>query len=415
MKHAYRARRLIGSTVAAVIGVSYCLASEQTVALAHPGIPPLVSLHPLNLPPHRSVGNSVAMDLDTAIVGAPGDSSSTGAAYVFTRALTGGWQEQAELTGSQAASGDEFGISVAVASDTALVGTGVTDSPAAYVFVRNGTSWTPEARLDVARGVMSVALSSSGDRAVVGVSGANDPLTEAAYVFARQDGQWVREAVLGPDPGTPPGSGFGYSVSISGDTVAVGAQGEDNSNGAVYVFQRDSSGTWHRQARLAFVGSGDSPALFGWSVGLAERTLMVGALGESGFRGAAYIFQETGQGLWSQQARLVPEEPPQGDQCFGFSVGLTLYGALIGQPCDGEHGGLTTHVYVFSRDTEGAWSRRLSLTSPLGEDTSNFGSAIATNGMDVLIGSPSEEPQGAAYVLECLPCLLYGDQASPEP
>lgn len=419
MKHAHRARRLIGATAAAVIGASYCLASQGTTASGPANdpvaIPPLVSLHPLNLPSHLSVGNSVAMDLDTAIVGAPGDSTATGSAYVFTRALTGQWQQQAELTGDPAAIGDEFGISVAVAGDTALVGTGVTDSPAAYVFVRNGSSWAPQARLDVGRGVMSVALSSSGDRAVVGVSGAVQPAVEAAYVFERElGGKWEREAILRPDPGTPPRSGFGYSVSISGDTIAVGAEGENDGNGAVYVFERDPSGTWQRQARLAFVGNGNGPALFGWSVGLTERTLMVGALGENGFRGAAYVFQQTAQGLWSQQARLVSDDdPPPGDQCFGYSVGLTLYGALVSQPCDGEHGGLTTRVYVFSRDRQGVWSQRLALSSPVAPDTANFGAALATNGMDVLIGSPSEEPQGAAYVLECLPCLLYGDQPSP--
>jgi hypothetical protein len=189
--------------------------------------------------------------------------------------------------------------------------------------------------------------------------------------------------------------------------VAIGAQGENNSNGAVYVFERDTGGNWRRQVRLAFVANEPTPALFGWSVGLAGRTLMVGALGENGFRGAAYIFQQTAGGQWPQQAHLVPEDPAQRYQCFGFSVGLTLYGALISQPCDGEGG---TRVYVFSRDTSGAWSQRITLTSPLAQDTANFGAALATNGLDVVIGSPSEEPAGAAYVLECLPCLLYGDK-----
>jgi len=412
MTHPFRARRLLPTAVAALIGVSYCFASDLTASGARGQnvSPSLVSLHPQNLPPHRSVGNSVAMDLDTAIVGAPGDSSGTGAAYVFTRALTGEWRQQAQLTSADATSGDEFGASVAVASETALVGTGVSDSPAAYVFVRHGSTWTPEARLDVGRGVMSVALSSSGDRAVVGVSGAVNPTIEAAYVFARGPGKWVQEAVLAPNPGTPPGSGFGYAVSISDNVVAIGAQGENSSNGAVYIFERDAGGTWRRQVRLALVSTDHSPAMFGWSVGLAGRTLMVGAFGENDFRGAAYIFQQTQAGLWSQQARLVPDARSPGYQCFGFAVGLTLYGALIGQPCDGEGGGLSTRVYVFSRGTSGAWARRVAVSSPAAADTANFGAALATNGLDVVIGSPSENPAGAAYVLECLPCLLYGGE-----
>jgi hypothetical protein len=409
--HRFRARQLLWITVAGALGISYCLGSELTGAgRSRPEIvsPSLVSLHPRNLAPRHSFGNSVAMDLDTAVVGAPGDSSGGGAAYVFARTLTGEWQEQAQLTRPDGLSADEFGTSVAVASETALVGTGVSDSPAAYVFVRNGLSWTPQARLEVARGVMSVALSASGDRAVVGVAGGANPTIEAAYVFARHPGgKWVPEAVLTPNPGTPPGGGFGYSVSISEDAVAVGAQGENSSNGAVYVFERSADGSWHRQMRLAFVASGHSAALFGWSVGLSGRTLMVGAFGENGFRGAAYIFQQTPAGLWPQQARLVPDDPAPGYQCFGLAIGLTLYGALISQPCDGGSG-LTTRVYVLSRDSNGAWSRRLEVSSPVAASTANFGAALATNGLDVVIGSPSEEPSGAAYVLECLPCLLYG-------
>jgi hypothetical protein len=101
-------------------------------------------------------------------------------------------------------------------------------------------------------------------------------------------------------------------------------------------------------------------------------------------------------------------------QCFGFSVALTLYGALIGQPCDGEGGRQSTRVYLFSKAGDaqagaaGAWSRRTVVSSPRADSVANFGAALATNGLDVVIGSPNEAVGGAAYVLECLPCLLYG-------
>jgi hypothetical protein len=246
----------------------------------------------------------------------------------------------------------------------------------------------------------------------VGVSGAESPAVEAAYVFARQgEGTWVREALLGPLPGTPAGSGFGWSVAISEDLVAVGAQGENGGSGAVHLFQRDADGRWQRQARLA-LRTEHPPALFGWSVALSGRTLMVGAFGENSFRGAAYLFQQGAGGLWSKQARLVPDDSQGSYQCFGFSVALTLYGALIGQPCDGEGGQQATHVQLFSRGPApgAAWSHRAVMSSPHRDSTANFGAALATNGLDVVIGSPSEEPGGAAYVLECLPCLLYGER-----
>lgn len=401
-----------------LLGLS-CLTGEVNGSepLEVPGdspAPPLLRLRPAEIPnlaPRRALGNSVAMDLDTALVGDPGGPAAAGRAYVFTRSLTGQWQPQALLSGS-GQKNDEFGVSVAVAGETALVGTGPTAMPTAYVFVRTGTTWSRQALLSVGRGMMSVALARGGDRAVVGVSGSINPVLEVAYVFARQDdGSWTQEAVLQPSPGTGPGSGFGAAVAILEDRVAIGAQGENGGNGAVYVFDRDATGHWERQARLA-LKSDHPPALFGWSVALAQDTLMVGAFGENDYRGAAYLFQQTSSGLWSRQARLIPEDPHAPYQCFGFSVALTPYGALIGQPCDGEGTRQATHVSLFSRTqtsgTELAWTRRGVFTSPLAPSTVNFGAALATNGLDVIIGSPGEEPGGAAYVLECLPCLLYG-------
>jgi hypothetical protein len=401
---------VLGTLACALLGVARLHASELPGSLAqgdNSAAPGLLPLHPRN-PVHSALGTSVAMDLDTAVVGDPGGQNAPGMAYVFTRALTGEWLQQAQLSGLSP--GEAFGTSVAVAGEHALVGTGITDDPAAYLFVRSGGSWSREARLPVGRGLMSVALSAAGDRAVVGVSGGADPAVEAAYVFARGgDGHWAREALLTPGPGTPPGSGFGWSVAISDSLVAIGAQGENGGNGAVHVFSRNPGGHWQRQSRLA-LATPTPPALFGWSVALAGQTLMVGAFGENSFRGAAYLFRQEGTGSWSQLARLVPEASPSPYQCFGFAVSLTLYGALIGQPCDGEGSHQMTHAYLFSRDPSGAWSRRTVLSSPVGASTAHFGSALATNGLDVVIGSPGEEPGGAAYVLECLPCLLYGQE-----
>jgi hypothetical protein len=191
--------------------------------------------------------------------------------------------------------------------------------------------------------------------------------------------------------------------------VAVGAQGENAANGAVHIFHRTSEGRWQRQSHLA-LKTDHGPALFGWSVALSGRTLMVGAFGENSFTGAAYLFQQGDAGTWTQLGRLVPDSPRAAYQCFGFSVAVTLYGALIGQPCDGEGGQQVTRAYLFSRDPSGAWSRRTAVTSPRAPSTANFGASLATNGIDVVMGSPSEAPGGAAYVIECLACLLYGEQ-----
>ena len=88
----------------------------------------------------------VAVEGDTAVVGAAGKNSGRGAAYVFTRTGTT-WSEEAKLTAADAASGDLFGGTVAVAGDTAVAGAYNHNSQrgAAYVFTRTGTTWTQQA------------------------------------------------------------------------------------------------------------------------------------------------------------------------------------------------------------------------------------------------------------------------------
>ena len=153
-------------------------------------------------------GVSVALDGDTALVGASlanvGANGDQGAAYVFIRTGSG-WTEQARLTAADGASGDHFGTAVAVEGDTAIVGASLangssgTDQGAAYVFSRSGTAWTQQDKLTADDGAewdqfgISVAL--SGDTALVGANfvdiGGNEA-EGAAYVFTRSGAAWTQ-------------------------------------------------------------------------------------------------------------------------------------------------------------------------------------------------------------------------------
>jgi FG-GAP repeat len=356
-------------------------------------------------------GTSIALDRRLAIVGAPGNDGNSGAAYVFALDGQGNWTQQAKLVPPDGAFDSQLGTSVAIAGNTALVGTGVTTPEAAHVFVRHGSTWVREARLEVPEGQLAVALSAAGDRAVVGTSGAAQSPTEAVHVFARHgNGQWVQEAILSPDTGHGTPTGFGSSVAISGNIVVVGANAEDSIAGAAYVFARDPAGRWTRQARLTPADQGvvTIDAAFGWDVAVQGRTILIGAFGYNFYQGAAYIFQQQG-GAWKQQARLAtPVDAPF--QCFGVSVALGFEAAIIGQPCHGQRGGLETHVYAYSKGLNGVWKQRAEVVSPAAGDTSDFGLSVATNGLSMVMGSPSEGTGGVAYAANCLPCLLYRSQ-----
>ena len=253
-------------------------------------------------------GDIVALsgDGNTMAVGAPLESSaakgingkgandpgqSSGAVYVYAR-NGNRWAEQAYIKASNPGSDDQFGYGVGLSADgnTLVVSAPYEDSGATGV---NGNQ-------------EDNSVENSG----------------AVYVFSRTGSSWSQQAYLkASNTGEKDeGDQFGYSVAVSddGNTVAVGAIGEDssakgvngnqkdegsNGSGAVYVFTR-SAGAWSQQAYVKSSTAARN-ALFGYSVALSANgdTLAVGAFDEDRGKGALYVFTRGG-GTWSQQARV---------------------------------------------------------------------------------------------------------------
>ena len=262
-----------------------------------------------------SFGISVSVSGDTALVGAHGDDdngSASGSAYVFVRS-NGVWAQQGKLTAGDGAPSDVFGRSVSVSNDTALVGAVGDDdngsaSGSAYVFVRSNGVWTQQGKLTAGDGAPSDSfgwsVSLSGDTALVGAYGDDDNgnYSGSAYVFVRSNGVWTQQGKLtASDGGDGGGTGFfsfgglfGRSVSVSGDTALVGADGDDDNgsaSGSAYVFVR-SNGVWTEQDKLT-AGDGASSDSFGWSVSLSGDTALVGANGDDdsgSSSGSAYFY-----------------------------------------------------------------------------------------------------------------------------
>jgi hypothetical protein len=265
-------------------------------------------------------GNSVALDGDTALVGAPVTISATdepaGAVYVFTRSGTT-WSEQAELNDPDGAYLDDFGGSVALDGDMALVGA----APGAYVFTRSGTTWSQQAELsdpgEASQNGLGNALALSGDTALVSappdtyiftcsgtgwsqqaqLSGFSGPVAidgETAligtYVFTRSGTTRSQQAELN-DPSPAAGDSFGISVALSGDTALVGASnetvGRHSDVGAAYIFTRSGT-SWSKQAELS-ASDGTASDFFGQCVALFGGTALVGACGQGSGAGAAYL------------------------------------------------------------------------------------------------------------------------------
>ncbi len=295
-----------------------------------------------NPDPFDYFGWSLALAGDTLVVGAPREASRatgvngnaadngaavSGAAYVFRR-TAGTWAQEAYLKASNTDPQDYFGHAVAVAGDTVAVsaigessdetgvsGTGgnnnAAESGAVYVYVRSGSLWTQQAYLKAsnseANDWFGAWLSLSGDSLAVGApyedsaaTGINgDPgngasNTGAAYVFVRTAGAWAQQAYL-KGPAADDNDEFGFCLALSGDTLAVAVQNDDSgaagingsaldnslrNTGSVVVYER-RAGQWTQTAYLK-AGNPDADDLFGWSLALSGRTLVVGAIDEDG-------------------------------------------------------------------------------------------------------------------------------------
>lgn len=368
-------------------------------------------------------GSSVAASGDTAVVGAPSDSHAggeyAGSAYVFVR--TGGvWTQQDKFIASDAAASDGFGWSVAVSADTALVGAIGDDdsgnySGSAYVFVRSGGVWTEQAKLTASDSAAfdefghSVAV--SGDTAVVGaLYDTHTGGTEAGsvYVFIRSGGVWTQQAKLTASDAAAT-ENFGISVAVSGDMALVGARGAFNAGtviGSVYAFVR-SGGVWTQQPKLTASDAAPND-YFGYSVAISGDMALVGAYGKNTggtAAGSAYVFVRSG-GVLTEQAKLTASDAAAYD-FFGYSVAISGETALVGAYHDNHAGGTSAgSAYAFVKPS-GGWTNMpetVKLTASDAASVDEFGYSVAISGDTALIGARGDDhaagPEaGSAYVV----------------
>lgn len=284
-------------------------------------------------------GWTVAIDGDTVVVGAPG----AGAAYVYVKPSTG-WVNMTETAKlSTTFGGSEAGQSVAVNGRVIVLGApNAEPAGGAYVFVEPVGGWTtssePNAELtgsDTSGGggsFFGVSVSIGGNTIVVGATDTDVSLPGAAYVFVEPAGGWVsstQTAELTPSDGILY-EWFGFSVSIAGDTIAVGAPADDvfPYDGAVYMFMRPSEGWANMTETAKLTGSTGN---LGWSVATSENTVVAGSFFHNDSHGAAYVFARPSTGWASTSTPNAQLTAPAGEQ-FGFSVGMSGNTSVVGAP-----------------------------------------------------------------------------------
>jgi hypothetical protein len=397
-----------------------------------------------------------------------------GAVYIFARAA-GSWVQEAYVKASNTKENGGFGEALSLSADgrTLAVGapteasaaTGVNgdqdndDAPnagAVYVFTRSADGWSQQAYVKASNTEiedlfgMALALSADGNTLVVGAEGEASvargvngdqisnaaPISGAVYVFSRAADQWSQQAYLKAS-NTAQNDSFGAALALSadGDTLAVGAAGEDSaaqgvngdeSNeaalgaGAAYVFSR-TAGLWQQQAYLKTSNS-EALDFFGHALALNAdgNTLAVTAVGESSSAtgvngdqrdnaalraGAVYVFTRAGK-TWSQQAYMKPSNTGAGD-FFGTSLSLSADGNTLAIAAPGEASAAdgiagdqndesvvnAGAVYVFVRSASQQWQQLAYAKAANSAEEDLFGSqvALSADGDTLAVGAPGED------------------------
>ena len=356
----------------------------------------------------------VSSDGQTLAVGAQTEAGGEGAVYVFTRSSSGDWNQAAYVKASNADADDNFGYSISLSGDGSTLAVGAYREDSDAIGINGGT-----------------AAVNNND----GVSAG------AAYVFININGSWSQQAYIKAS-NTRALDQFGWSVALNsdGNTLAVGATGEDSNAiginndqtntsatnaGAIYVFTR-SSGSWSQQAYVK-ASNTDTSDSFGFSVALSSdgNTLAVGAetedsnaIGINGDQtddsatnaGAVYVFTRSSS-TWGQQAYIKASNTGNGD-LFGGSVALSDDGNTLAVGAKNESGGSTGvngpdnndigssgAAYTFARTVVGNWSQQayIKAFNPGNFDSFNAISvALSGDGTTLAVGIHGEDSDATA-------------------
>ncbi len=384
---------------------------------------------PRSFPSNRDnhFGHSVSIDGNFAIVGVPGGNSAGntfgGVAYIYEKINTG-WVLRQRLVSNDSSSSNKFGWSVSIKGDLAVVGDpdynipqNITNSVGrAYIFQRNTSGiWVQVSQLNSTNpdpnGQFGYSVSIEANHAVVGQYGSVPGRT---YVFSRISPNWLLSQTL---LGDNPTGGFGVSVDIDNDKIIVG-QGFDNFGntntsdiGSAFIFE-NNNGIWTMMQKL-YSNDSDPNDFFGWSVAISQDRAIVGSYphvfdqfgNDSIFwAGAAYIFRED-NGNWPLEQKIVASDRNIetfnsfgniSGAVFGFDVDISKNQIVVGSFAASKDSNgqnyvpMTGACYIFIRDQNlqfNPWTETQKLVGLHRDESDQFGVAVGISENNLVIGS----------------------------
>ncbi|MEE8155822.1 MAG: dockerin type I domain-containing protein [Phycisphaerales bacterium] len=377
----------------------------------------------------------VSISGDVAVIGDSSAFGSLGAAFVYRRGPGGltDWKLQATLMAPEPDVGDIFGSSVAVSDDVIVVGAYGADTPdfqsgAAHVFRYDPDSamWSNETTLTASDGdasdIFGFSVSVDGDLVLIGArDDENEGLNQSgsAYIFRfdPDTSAWIEEAKL-TDPNAEEDDLFGVSVSIRGDVALVGAHGNDGLHGAAYVFRYnpDRPGDWLLETEIPSDGVGQD--WFGFSVSLSDGVAIVGAYRDNSTdkgndAGSAYIFRfDPDTSGWIEEQKITASDAAPLD-FFGWSVSISEDGnaVLVGATSDDDLGSKSGSAYVFryTPETRPPWQETTKLLASDGGPFDLLGSSVSISGDIAMI-----KGGGKGYIFAGMSGLDCNENGKPD-
>ncbi len=410
-------------------------------------------------------GYSVAISGNHAVVGAYNEDqdasggatlSNAGSVYVFE--LTGDvWAFQQKLVASDRGVDDQFGSAVAISGDYIIVGANMEDQDAsggatlaeagsAYIFVKSGGVWAQQQKLvapdRATTDAFAYSVAIDGDYAVAGAwkedenasGGATMADAGSVYVFIRAGTVWSFQQKLVTND-RHINDFLGTSVSISGDYVIAGSEGNDYNatgggyfyaSGAAYIFHRTGT-VWSQQQKL--VGSDrDDGDFCGHSVSISGDYAVVAAYNDdedvNGVNplpsaGSAYIFKNNGV-TWTQQQKIIASDRTEADY-FASSVSISGDYLLVGAPKEDHdaNGGNSMNnagsAYAFRR-IGNTWSQRQKIVASDRSGGDEFGTSVSISGPYLFSGAQWDDQDenglnpltnsGSAYIFKPIPLQI---------
>ncbi len=208
---------------------------------------------------------------------------------------------------------------------------------------------------------------------------------------------------------------FGVSVAINGDTVVVGAHGDDdvaNGSGSAYIFVK-SGVVWTDMTETAKLTASDPASYdgFGKSVAVNGDTVVVGAEKDDDAAdnsGSVYLFQKplSGWSTMTQTAKLTASDPGLNDS-FGKSVAISDDRVVVGAPYDDDNANDSGSIYIFEKPGAG-WSNMteiFKISAPSKKASDSFGTSVAISSDKVVVGASGNDDgfihdSGCAYVYQ---------------